>query len=75
MRTFLRYTTIITLVGTSFFYTSCKKDIVDRTTQYPALAPSNIDLNADSWKAVLITDPTVFNVPAPAATTSRHSQR
>src|SRR5579863_3032888 len=49
---------------------SCKKDIIDRTSLYPALAPSNIDLNADSWKTVLVTDPTVFNVPAPDAVAS-----
>lgn len=51
--------------------TSCKKDsVVDRTTQYPALAPANEDLNADTWKTVLVTDPTVFTVAAPDATTS-----
>ncbi|MCR8556649.1 phosphatase PAP2 family protein [Mucilaginibacter sp. BJC16-A38] len=49
---------------------SCHKAVVDRTTLYPALAPANIDLNADSWKPVLIKDASVFNVPAPDATTS-----
>ena len=49
---------------------SCHKAVIDRTTLYPALAPANIDLNADSWKPVLITDASVFNVPAPDATTS-----
>lgn len=58
------------MAGTALLYSSCKKDIVDRTTQYPTLNPSNEDLNADSWKAVLVTDPTVFTVAAPAATTS-----
>ena len=52
------------------FLGSCKKAIIDRTSLYPALAPANIDLNADSWKPVLITDPTVFVVPAPDATAS-----
>lgn len=58
------------LSAATLLYTSCKKDIVDRTSLYPVLAPSNIDLNADSWKTVLVTDPTVFNVPAPDALTS-----
>ena len=49
---------------------SCKKDIVSRVDQYPSLAPTNLDLNADTWKPVLITDPTVFTVAAPPATTS-----
>ncbi|MBS1532266.1 MAG: PA-phosphatase, partial [Bacteroidetes bacterium] len=70
MKTTLRYTTIITVAIVSFLYTSCKKDIVDRTTTYPALAPSNVDLNADTWKPVLISDPGAFNVPAPDATNS-----
>ena len=54
----------------TLLYSSCRKDIVQTNSQYPALAPSNIDLTADSWKTVLVTDPTVFNVPAPDATTS-----
>ncbi|MGZ3999289.1 MAG: phosphatase PAP2 family protein [Mucilaginibacter sp.] len=54
----------------TLLYTSCKKDIVQANLQYQALTPSNIDLNADSWKTVLVTDPTVFNVPAPDATNS-----
>lgn len=49
---------------------SCNKAIVDRTTLYPPLAPSNVDLNADTWKPVLITNPAVFTVPAPDAVTS-----
>jgi hypothetical protein len=54
----------------SVFLGSCNKAVIDRTTLYPALAPSNIDLNADTWKPVLITDPSVFTVPAPDALTS-----
>ncbi|MDB5016488.1 MAG: PA-phosphatase [Mucilaginibacter sp.] len=52
------------------FLGSCKKSVIDRTALYPALAPSNIDLNADTWKPVLITDASIFNVPAPDAVTS-----
>src|ERR1700761_4472992 len=70
MKTTLRYTTIITMVMISLSYSSCKKDIIDRTTQYQSLSPTNEDLNADTWKPVLITDPTVFTVAAPDATTS-----
>ena len=50
------------------FLGSCKKAIIDRTTLYPALNPANIDLNADTWKPVLVTNPSVLNVPAPDAT-------
>jgi len=62
---------ILYIAAAMLAVTSCKKDaIVDRTTQYPALAPANEDLNADTWKPVLITDPTVFTVAAPDAIAS-----
>jgi len=61
---------ILYITAAMLAVTSCKKEIVDRTTQYPALAPANEDLNADTWKPVLITDPTVFTVAAPDAITS-----
>lgn len=64
---------LYTLLGTMamvLLFSSCKKDIISRNDQYPALAPTNIDADADTWKPVLITDPGVFNVPAPDAVTS-----
>ena len=69
MKTNLRYITILTFAAISIL-TSCKKDIISRNDLYPALAPSNEDLNADGWKPVLITDPSVFTVAAPDAITS-----
>jgi hypothetical protein len=54
----------------SVFLGSCNKGVIDRTTQYPALAPANIDLNADTWKPILTKDPAAFNVAAPDATNS-----
>jgi len=62
--------TILSLLMMLFFYSSCKKDIVSRTDLYPSLTPTTLDLNADTWKPVLITDPSVFIVAAPAAVTS-----
>ncbi|GAC1301784.1 MAG: hypothetical protein NVSMB24_05210 [Mucilaginibacter sp.] len=38
--------------------------------RYPALNPANIDLNADTWKPVLITSASTFNVAAPDAIAS-----
>jgi hypothetical protein len=70
MKTIIRNIMMMSIAGTAFLYSSCKKDIVDRTMQYQALNPSNEDLNADAWKTILVSDSTVFNVPAPAATTS-----
>ncbi|MGZ3756515.1 MAG: phosphatase PAP2 family protein [Mucilaginibacter sp.] len=62
--------TVVTVMLFAFYVTSCKKTIVDATTLYPALAPTNIDLNAGSWKPVLISSPAAFTVPAPDAITS-----
>ncbi|MEO3406037.1 phosphatase PAP2 family protein [Mucilaginibacter sp. CAU 1740] len=55
---------------TAIALTSCKKDIIDRTALYPALAPSSLDLTADTWKPVLISDFNAFTVAAPDAVTS-----
>ena len=37
---------------------------------YKPLAPASTDINADTWKPVLITDASVYTVPAPDAVTS-----
>ena len=69
MKKTLRYIIPVLVSGVAFL-SSCKKDINDRTAAYPALAPTNIDLNADTWKPVLVTDFSVLNVAAPDALTS-----
>ncbi len=58
------------LLGVAIFGSSCNKDIVDRNSLYPALAPGSLDLNADTWKPVLVTDVSVLNIAAPDAVTS-----
>lgn len=50
------------------FQLSCSKDVKGRTDDLPALDPSNIDLDAGSWKLVLLSRPDSFIVAAPAAT-------
>jgi len=47
---------------------SCSKNISGRTDDLPPLAPAKTDLNAGTWKTVLLTSPTEFAVPAPGAT-------
>lgn len=47
---------------------SCSKEVSDRSMDYPALQPASQDLNAGTWKPVLLTGPTEFPVPAPIAT-------
>lgn len=47
---------------------SCSKDAEGRTDNAPALAPSNLDLDAGTWKPVLLSSADEFPVTAPAAT-------
>ncbi|HEY0612975.1 MAG TPA: vanadium-dependent haloperoxidase [Chitinophaga sp.] len=47
---------------------ACNKDIEGRTDNAPALAPADLDLNAGTWKPVLLTSPSEFAVAAPGAT-------
>ena len=49
---------------------ACNKDIVERTANAPALQPADIDLNAGTWKPVLLTAPTDIVVATPIATTT-----
>jgi hypothetical protein len=53
----------------SIFLGSCNKNIVDPTSLYTPLAPGNTDLNADTWKPVLVSASS-FTVAAPDALTS-----
>jgi len=49
---------------------ACDKSVNNVTDNLPALAPANEDLNAGTWKPVLLTRPDTFAVATPAATTS-----
>ena len=56
------------IAAITIVFIGCSKDIVGRTDNAPALSPSNNDLNAGTWKPVLLTAPTEFAVPVPIAT-------
>ena len=49
---------------------SCSKDITERNMEFPALQPAATDINAGTWRPILLTGPTEFAVAAPGATTS-----
>lgn len=49
---------------------SCKKDINDRAYYFPSLTPANLDIDAGSWKPVLLDSASQFAVPPPIATNS-----
>jgi len=57
---------IIALAG----LTACNKSVVDRTANLAPLNPANEDLNAGTWKTVLLSRPDTFAVAAPVATSN-----
>lgn len=58
----------VILAASALFVVSCSKDITERTDEIQALNPTKIDLDAGTWKPVLLTGPTEFPVAAPIAT-------
>jgi hypothetical protein len=48
----------------------CNKSVSDRTANLAPLSPSNEDINAGSWKLILLSRPDSFAVATPAATNS-----
>lgn len=62
----IAYLALIILLAT----TACNKNVSDRTANLPPLQPANQDLNAGSWKLILLSRPDSFAVATPAATTS-----
>lgn len=70
MKKILSYLTTVILIAFLVFQISCSKEIENRTNELPALAPANIDLEAGTWKPVLLTRPDTFAVAAPAAITA-----
>jgi hypothetical protein len=66
MKRFTFYTMLLVLTA-PVFLASCNKQVIDRTTTYAALKPSKLDMNADTWKPVLVSNPSAFTVAAPDA--------
>lgn len=52
----------------AFVFGACNKSIPERNDSFPALSPAKIDINAGTWKTILLTSPTEFTVAAPVAT-------
>ena len=47
---------------------SCSKDITETNLEFAALQPASTDINAGTWRPIMLTGPTEFPVAAPAAT-------
>lgn len=58
------------LLGALILWSGCSKNISGRTEDIPALNPAKTDIDAGTWKPVLLTAPDEFSVPAPGATTT-----
>jgi hypothetical protein len=67
MKKILSITIMVAGIATALI-SSCSKEIVGRTDKAPLLNPVNIDLNAGTWKPILLTAPTDIAVAAPIAT-------
>jgi hypothetical protein len=50
------------------FFTACSKSIDERNNHFPSLNPAKTDINAGTWKTILLTAPDEFLLAAPAAT-------
>lgn len=46
---------------------ACSKSIVEYTENLPALKQTNVDINAGSWKTILLSRPDTFAIAMPAA--------
>jgi hypothetical protein len=58
------------LIGLMLLISACQKDVSNRTANLPALQSASLDLNAGTWKPVLLSRPDSFAVAAPVATSS-----
>lgn len=58
------------LLVTALIFVACSKSIEGATDSIAPLAPEKTDIDAGSWKPVLLSSATEFTVAAPAATTT-----
>ncbi|MDG2430874.1 phosphatase PAP2 family protein [Flavobacterium sp.] len=58
-----------------FLVHACNDDLLDRSEQFPTLNPTNIDLEAGSWKPYLLNTPDEFPVNPPVPTDSQEYKR
>jgi len=65
-RTF--FLTGLLIASFTMLFIGCNKDIAGRTDNTPSLNPANTDVNAGTWKPILLTGPAEFSIAAPIAT-------
>lgn len=67
MKKLIAFLIIVSAVVVAF-QISCSKNVEGVTDNLPPLSPSKTDIDAGTWKPVLLTGPTEFPVAAPGAT-------
>jgi len=67
MRKHIRVTLFLFVVA-AFLHESCNKSITEKIESFPALTPAKTDINAGTWKTILLNSPTEYSVIAPIAT-------
>lgn len=66
MKGFLFYITTFCLL----LLAACSKNLDERNEDFASLQPASIDLNAGTWRPILLSAPDEFSLPAPAASNS-----
>ena len=66
----MRHKILLSALAVLLATAACNKDVKNRTADLPALNPADQDLNAGSWKTILLSRPDSFAVATPAATNS-----
>lgn len=56
------------IVATASVPFACSKNVEGRTDDLPPLQPTKTDLDAGSWKTILLTSANEFSLPAPVGT-------
>jgi hypothetical protein len=64
----LFFNILMASVAAMMLVSSCSKDIAGQTDDLPPLAPAKTDINAGTWKPILLTGPAEFPLAAPSAT-------
>ena len=58
------------IIAAGMVTSTCSKDTNGRTSDLPALQPAKNDIDAGTWKTILLTSPDEIAVPAPIAVNS-----
>src|SRR5688572_11993896 len=70
MKKLLYLAITLLVIAATFIPFACSKKVDGRTDDLPALQPAKTDLDAGTWKPILLTAANEFSVAAPVGTTT-----